>query len=169
VDYRNTPLESSDRFHLNAASGWLGLGDLVSADDELKQISPPMREHPEVLLARSEIYFAAKKWEALLPLSEIILQQVPELDMVWINRSYALHELTRTHEAFDRLLPAARKFPKQWLIRYNLACYCSQLCRLKEAMLWLKEAIALCSKKEIKAMALDDPDFASMRKEIRAI
>ena len=154
---------------MNAASGWLGLGDLASAEDELKQISPPMREHSEVLLARSEIYFAAKKWAALLPLSEIILQQLPKFDMVWINHSYALHELKRTDEAFDRLLPAAGKFPKQWLIRYNLACYCSQLGRLQEAMLWLNEAIALCSKKEVKAMALDDPDFAPVRKEIRAL
>jgi predicted Zn-dependent protease len=169
VDYRNKPLESSDRFHLNAASGWLGLGDFNSARDELKQISPLMREHPEVLLARCEIYHATKKWKPLLSVAEKILQQLPKLDMVWINRSYALHELKRTQAAFDALLPAAGKFPKRWLIRYNLACYCSQLGRLKEAILWLKEAIALCSKKEIKAMALDDPDFAPLRKEIRAI
>jgi tetratricopeptide (TPR) repeat protein len=169
VDYRKQLLETEDRFHLNAASGWLGLGDIDSAEDEQKQISPSMRAHPEVLLSRSEICFAAKKWEALLPLAEILLQQLPELDMIWLNRSYALHELKRTQAAFDQLLPAAQKFPRQWLIRYNLACYCAQLGRLQEAMQWLTAAITLASKKEIKAMALNDPDFEPLRKEIGLI
>ena len=128
-----------------------------------------MREHPAVLLAQCEIYYTAKKWKSLLPIAETLLQQLPKLDFVWINRSYALHELRRTQEAFDRLLPAAGEFPKRWFIRYNLACYCSQLGRLKEAMKWLKEAMNLSSKKEIKAMALDDPDFEPLWKEIRAI
>ena len=128
-----------------------------------------MREHPAVLLAQCKIYYAAKKWKSLLPIAETLLQKLPKLDFVWINRSYALHELRRTQEAFDELLPAAEKFPRRWLIRYNLACYCSQLGRLKEAMKWLQEAMNLSSKKEIKALALDDPDFEPLRKEIRAI
>ena len=169
MDYRNKLIEPPDRFHLNAASGWLGLGDLDSAHDELKQISAPMREHPEVLLAQCEIYYTAEKWNSLLPIAEKLLQHLPKLDFVWINRSYALHELRRTQEAFDALLPAAGKFRKQWLIRYNLACYCSQLGRLKEAMQWLKRAIDLAGKKKIKAMALDDPDFEPLREAIRAI
>ena len=169
MDHQNKPLEQADRFHLNAAAGWLGLGDIDSAEEELNQISPPMRAHPEVLLTRSEIYFTAQKWETLLPLAEMLLQQAPELDQVWLNRSYALHELKRTQAAFDQLLPAAEKFPRQWLIRYNLACYCAQLGQLEEAMQWLNGAITLTSKKEIKAMALDDPDFEPLQKEIQAI
>ncbi len=169
VDHRNKPLEQPDRFHLNAASGWLGLGDLDSAEAELHHISPTLRDHPEVLSTRCDIYFAAEKWNELLPVAERLLRQLPKLDQVWINRSYALHELKQTQAAFDQLLPAARKFPKQWLIRYNLACYCSQLGRLKAAMKWLQAAMVLADKKEIKAMALHDPDFKPLRKEIRAI
>ena len=169
MDYQNKPLEQSDRFHLNAASGWLGLGDFDSADDELKQISPPMREHPAVLLAQCEIYYTAEKWQPLLPVAEKLLQRLPKLDFVWINRSYALHELKRTQEAFDALFPAAEKFPKQWLVRYNLACYCSQLGRPAEALQWLEQTIGLAGKKKIKAMALDDPDFEPLREAIRAI
>jgi hypothetical protein len=52
MDYRDKQLVQPDIFHLDAASGWLGLGDVVSANDELKQISPAMREHPAVLLAQ---------------------------------------------------------------------------------------------------------------------
>lgn len=169
MDYRNKPLPPPDVFHLNAASGWLGLGDLVSANEELKQISPAMRDHPAVLLAQCEILFAAKQWAALLAMTGTLLSQLPGLDFIWINRSYALHELNRTQEALDALLPAAKKFPKQWLIRYNLACYCSQLGRLDEARQRFQEAVELADKDEIKAMALADPDLKPLWKEIRKI
>ncbi len=154
---------------MNAASGWLGLGDFDSAGAELEQISSPMQDHPEVLLTQIEICDAGKKWKSLLPVAEKILQQLPKLDSVWIHRSFALHELNRTQEAFDALLPAAKKFPKRWLIRYNLACYCAQLGQADEALRWLQQAMNLASKKEIKTMALGDPDFAPLRKEIRAL
>ena len=120
-------------------------------------------------MVQSELLFAAEDWESLLPLTEKLLGQFPKLDFLWINRSYALHELKRTQAAFDALLPAAKKFPKRWLIRYNLACYCSQLGELEEAMNWLQMAIALAGKKEIKAMALDDSDLKPLRKQIREL
>ena len=169
MDYRDKLLTQPDLFHLNAASGWLGLGDLVSANDELKQISTAMRKHPAVLLAQCEIFFAAKQWTPLLAMTGTLLQQFPKLDFIWINRSYALHELNRTQEAFDALLPAAKKFPKEWLIRYNLACYSSQLGQVNAAMKLLKQAIRLADNKEIKAMALEDPDLKPLWKEIMSI
>jgi predicted Zn-dependent protease len=169
VDYQDKPLGQPDIFHLNAASGWLGLGDVVSANDELKQISPAMRGHPAVLLAQCEIFFTAKKWTLLLNMTGILLQQLPDLDFIWINRSYALHELKRTQEALDALLPAAKKFPKQWLIRYNLACYSAQLGQMNEALRLLKQAIRLDGKKKVKIMALEDADFEPLWKEIRSI
>ena len=49
------PLEMPDRFHLEAAEGWIGLGDYGSADDELEQISPATRLHPDVLQLRWRI------------------------------------------------------------------------------------------------------------------
>ncbi|MEJ0088274.1 MAG: tetratricopeptide repeat protein [Limisphaerales bacterium] len=169
MDYRDKPLTQPDIFYLNAASGWLGLGDLVSANDELKQISPAMREHPAVLLAQCEILFAAKQWTPLLAMTGTLLQQFPKLDFIWINRSYALHELNRTQEAFDALLPAAKKFPKEWLIRYNLACYSSQLGQVNAAMKLLKQAIRRAGNKEIKAMALEDHDLKPLWKEIMSL
>ena len=151
---------------LDAASGWIGLGDLASARDELAQISSEAKNHPAVILVLGEYHFAAKEWEALLPLAERMLGKFPEQDVLWINRSYALHELKRTQEALDALLPAAEKFPKHWLIRYNLSCYCAQLGLLPESLEWLKRAIVLLDKPEIKTMALADPDLNPLRDEI---
>jgi len=163
------PLHQADRFHLNAATGWLGLGDFVSAHNELEQISPPMRVHPAVLLTRCEIYSAAGKWDYVVSIAETLVQQIPQLDEAWIQRSFALHELKRTQEAFDLLLPAVERFPELWVIRYNLACYCSQLGRLEEAMEWLERAIDLAAEEDIRAMALDDYDLEPLWPHIREI
>jgi len=38
VDLPGDPLKPLDEFHLQAASGWIGLGDFDSARDELAQI-----------------------------------------------------------------------------------------------------------------------------------
>src|SRR4051812_39620774 len=58
----------------------------------------------------------------------------------WIHRSFALHELKRTQEAFDELLSGADRFPKVWTIPYDLACYCAQLERLEECKEWFTKA-----------------------------
>ena len=160
-------LEQADRFHLNAASGWIGLGDLDSARAELSQISPWQRLHPEVLLVHGELFFADEDWKSLVELSADLIENFPKLEPLWIQRSYALHELRRTQEAFDQLLPATRKFRNSWLIRYNLACYCSRLGNSTEALRLLRKAMELANVAQIKEMALDDPDFAALREKIR--
>ena len=153
-------LEQADRVHLNAAEGWFGLGDLVSASDELEKITPAFRAHPAVLLMRCKIYQAAKKWGYLIEISQTLIEQLPKLAEAWIHRSYALHELHQTREAFDLLLPAAKKFPKLPVIPYNLACYACQLGKLEDAMKQIEQAIDLADKKnDIRLDALEDPDL----------
>ena len=56
-------IQRADLLHLEAAQGWLGLGDLVSASGELEEITPELRAHPDVLLVRCEIYSKAEKWD----------------------------------------------------------------------------------------------------------
>jgi hypothetical protein len=52
-------LELHDQRHLEAAQGWLGLGNHLEANEELEQITPDMRDHPSVLEVRFHIYAAA--------------------------------------------------------------------------------------------------------------
>jgi tetratricopeptide (TPR) repeat protein len=66
--------------------------------------------------------------------------------------------LKGTQEAYDLLLPAQDKFPKNLTVPYNLACYCSQLNRLDEARDWFKKAMAI-NEQAVKKMAIDDPDL----------
>jgi tetratricopeptide (TPR) repeat protein len=152
------PLEPPDSHHLQAAQGWCELGNHLEANDELERITPQLRAHPDVLEVRWHIYAHAKKWDACVDIASAIVKLAPESSFGWIQRSFALHELKRTQEAFDQLLPVTEMFPKVWTIPYNLACYCAQLGRLDESQAWFKNAMA-SDEHTVKGVALDDPDL----------
>jgi len=63
-----------DHRHLEAARGWLGLGDWQSANDELEEITPAVRAHPEVLLVRVEIYLKAGKPEMARSVAQTLVR-----------------------------------------------------------------------------------------------
>jgi tetratricopeptide (TPR) repeat protein len=163
------PLDHYDQRHLNAAEGWLELGNLLEADEELEQIAPENRSHPAVLEACWQIYAKAKKWEAALEVVSALAQLNPEDSLRWLHRSFCLHELKRTEEARDNLLRVVDKFPDDAIMRYNLACYECQLGRLEQARHWLEKACKRGDPKEIKLMALDDPDLEPLWREIGMI
>lgn len=152
----NLPLDAQR--YVDAAEGWLGLGDHVSANEELEQIPAELRAHPKVLLIRCSIYEKVKRWDACVDLAEAIVTKAPEIPDGWIRRSFALHELKRTQEALDKLLPAVEKFPEVWTIPYNLACYTCQLGRCDEAESWFKRAMEIDAE-TVKREAIDDPDL----------
>src|ERR1041385_41374 len=97
------PLQPPDTMHLQAAQGWLELGNHAEASAELEKIKQQNRGHPAVLQVQWEIYGAAKKWEAALDVASALIQVMPEHSFGWIHRSFALHELNRTAEARDKI------------------------------------------------------------------
>ena len=154
----NADLPLDIQRQLNAAEGWLGLGDHLSANDELEQIPAALRAHPLVLLMRYEVYSHVKRWEVCVDIANSVVASAPQVPEGWIKRSFALHELKRTTEAYDLLLPVADKFSEQWFIPYNLACYCCQLGRCEKAEKWFKRAMGI-DENSVKASAIDDPDL----------
>jgi tetratricopeptide (TPR) repeat protein len=147
-----------DQRHLDAAEGWLGLGDHLAANEELDQISPVLRAYPKVLQVRYEVYAQAGRWEACVDIAAALVTSNPGMSFGWVHRSFALHELKRTEEAHDLLLPAVKRFPGHWVTPYNLACYCSQLKRFEEATDWFRKAM-LIDGETVKREAIDDPDL----------
>ncbi len=158
----DSTLSTTDAMHLLAAEGWLELGDGQSAHDELDEIDPKFRTHPDVLEIRWQIYAEDRNWIACVDIGKALTQQAPERAVAWIHHAFALHELKRTLEAFDVLLPIATRFPNEPTIPYNLACYTCQLGRRAEAKEWLAQACRLGDAKEIKLQAMDDPDLAPL-------
>jgi tetratricopeptide (TPR) repeat protein len=154
------PLEPSDAHHLKAAEGWVGLGDLVSANDELEEISPEARAHPAVLFVRYEIYSKAEKWDMATEVSNALTKLLPEEAAVWICFAYSTRRKTGggIPQAKEILLESEPKFPREYRFPFNLACYFSQLHQFEEAEKWIKKAM-LIDEKIVQRLAIDDPDL----------
>ena len=148
----------NDQRHLEAADGWLELGLPLEAAAELAKITTLHQGHPDVLELRWHICAKEKQWLACVELATIIIELAPERVDGWIHRSFALHELRRTQEAFTQLLPVVGRFPSVWTIPYNLACYAAQLHQFAEAQKWLKLAVVL-DQKTVQQAAQDDEDL----------
>jgi tetratricopeptide (TPR) repeat protein len=162
-------LAPPDSHFLSAAIGWLELGNIQEAREELNHISAPHRDHPDVL----EIYWLIASngncWEECCAVARSLIRVAPKRASGWIHLSYALHEMKRSQEAYDNLVSVAGKYPRNHLIRYNLACYACQLGREDEALKWLKKAMALGDEHQLIGTALNDPDLQPMREQIQSM
>jgi len=163
----NPGLEPPDTHHLLAAEGWLGLGCWEEARAEWDKLRPVSRAHSDALRVRCEIHGAAKEWELCFRAAATLVDREPEAAVGWIQRSYALHELQRTPEAYRLLLEAVERFPKCHTVAYNLACYTCQLGMRDEAWRWFSKALALGGTQVIKSMALEDRDLQPFWSEIQ--
>src|SRR5438445_4948190 len=139
-------LPPPDSHHLNAAIGWLELGNPAEAKVELAKISPAKQRHRDALAVVWRICAAEKNWAGSLKAARKRVQAEPDDASGWIHQSYSLHELKRTREALDLLRSAVEKFPGISTIPYNLACYACQLGDLEQARNWLAKAIKICGK-----------------------
>jgi predicted Zn-dependent protease len=155
--------------HLEAAEGWLGLGSWREASDELEQIQPEFRAHPSVLEMRYKIYAEAKRWDQAVEVAKAVRALLPNQPWGHFYTAFALHELKRTQEAHATLKSAVEKFPEEQIMRYNLACYACQMGSLEEAMGWLQQAMTLDSKRDIRRLALEDPDLEPLWGQIRGL
>jgi tetratricopeptide (TPR) repeat protein len=160
-------LTPPDSHFLNAAIGWCELGNFAEARAELHRITAPNRDHPHVLVEEWRIYAAEKQWLPALEVARRLIEVAPDIPAGWIDQSYSLHEMKLTQEARNQLALVADKFPAVSTIPYNLACYACQLGNLAEARQWLAKAIEISGAKEIKPMALADPDLLPMWDEIK--
>lgn len=161
-------LSFPDRHHVVAADGWLDLGLPSEALRELEQCSPAARGTRVAIHVAWRVHAERRDWGAALAAAEQLVSGSPDEVGGWLHRSYALHELHRTREASDALLPAAMRFPKDPIIRYNLACYACRMGDIDAARRWLREVVRLKDVAFLKALAMDDPDLATMRDEIAA-
>jgi predicted Zn-dependent protease len=160
-------LPHPDHQHLEAAEGWLGLGNWREASVELEQIQPQFRTHPSVLEIRYKVHAEAKQWDQAVAVAKEVRDALP--DELWghFYTAYALHELKHTQAAYDTLKAVVPKYPADYMIRYNLACYSCQLGRLEEAMRWLTLAMDLASKRDMTELALEDEDLKPLWGQIR--
>jgi tetratricopeptide (TPR) repeat protein len=169
----DSKFDHQSRLHLNAAEGWLGLGNWKEAETELAQIAEPLRNHPEVLQARCLIESEAKRWDACVEIGRALVELLPNDSFGWINHAYALRRATGggVQAAYDALLPAAERLKDLEPVTFNLACYCCQLGNLDEARTWLKKCFAQAAShgrgKRRRLEALAERDLEPLWPEIK--
>jgi uncharacterized protein HemY len=137
-----TLLEPPDGLHLEAAEGWIGLGDYNSASEELESITAANRNHPDVLQLRWRIYAEAQDLGACLDIATTLTVTNPKRLFGWIQRAKSLHQLGRTKEAKDLLISAADDFQSNSTVPFQLTRYCCGLGQTDEALSWLEKAVA---------------------------
>lgn len=163
------PLEHPDNLHLQAAVGWLELGNWLEATEDLERITPQMRAHPDVLQVRVKIYLAAEKWEYAAEVANTLSTMFPDSSFGTLPLAHALRKLDRITEAKHARLPIADQFPDEWRIPYCLACYCCRLGERQASLRWLERAIDIAGKVDIRMKALDESDLESLWQDIAEI
>lgn len=159
------PIDAPDSHHLAAAQGWLELENTAEAIKELEQIASGFQEHPDVLETRWAVEAKRLNWDECVHVATQLTQHAPGRSSGWIHRSFALHELKRTQEAYELLLPSLSLFKDIWTIAYNLACYQCQLGQKEPALEFYTQALEIGGE-SVKDMALADADLAALHSEI---
>ena len=164
-------LEPPDTHYFLAATGWLELSNPAEARAELAQISPAQQEHPDVLEVRWSISAAQKRWAEALQIAQALLRRAPKRSSGWLHQAYALRRVPEggLQKAWEALLPAFDKFPKELMIAFNLSCYACQMGQLDAARDWLKRAVAIGGKEKVVGMALQDSDLEPLGDDIRQL
>jgi predicted Zn-dependent protease len=145
---------------LSHASGYLGLGMLNEASEELEAIDGDARLSDEVMVLRADLYMQAKQWDLLVAVARELARRDPEYEKGWIDWAYALREMNRVTEAKAVLLEAEPRHGKSGVFHYNLACYHSLLGESAEAKARLNRACKMG--KEWKVAATTDPDLEAL-------
>lgn len=162
-------LPSPDCHYLSAALGWAGLGNLEEAEAELDKVSKDNRRNRDILSLIWDIKGKNNKWEQSVNIAEELIAVEPEIPDGWIYRSFSLHELQRTDEAWENLIMVADRFNDNWTIPYNLACYACQLDQLADAQEWIVRAMKIEGVETIRERSMEDPDLTPLQDIIRTL
>ncbi len=151
------------------ALGYIGLGLVGLAADELEAVAGEDRLSLPVQLAFIELHLEAKNWDLLVAVAQRVARADPGQERAWIGWAYGLRCLERVGEARAVLREGDGHHAKTCaLLHYNLACYECLLGDLPVARARFRRACALGGG-NFKAMALDDPDLTALWDEIAAM
>jgi len=158
--------------YLEAARGWLELGDARTATQELENISGLRRAQPDVLRVRLQIAMEARDWRSAFALAQGLIRVTQHDAEIFLWRSEALRHLPEggVHKALALLLEATNDFPNEAAMPFQLACYNCQLGEEATAQCWLALAFEAAQRqgclKKWKAAALENHDLAPLRKKM---
>ncbi len=149
------------------ASGYVALGLLDHASDELEAVDFRDRFSIDVMTARLELHMAAEQWDIVANFARRLVDLDPDDVDAWIALGCAVRRTEGLPAARDVLLKIEPVHgDKRAVIHFNLACYNCLLGDITTAKDHLTKACQMDAR--FKAMALDDPDLESMWVQITA-
>lgn len=149
------------RWRLSHVRGYLELGLIDEAAEELTHLPASEQERPVALALRAAILQEQQRWpELALVATELVRQQPTEAGW-WIAQAYATRRSQSLREAEAILREAERQHPDNATIQFNLGCYACQRGDLTTARERVFRAIALDA--HFQAAAETDPDLEPLR------
>ena len=144
---------------------------MAEARDEVTKISLANISHPAALDARWQVATVEKNWGEALEIADLEIRVTPDSAGAWLHRAYALRRVRAGGlvAAWGVLAVAAKKFPDESVIAYNLACYACQMRDLDRAREWFFRAMRIGGKAEVKKMAMLDEDLEPLWEEIEKL
>lgn len=145
---------------LEYTSGYLQLGMVAEAREELGQINPVDEAKPEVQAMWVELHLAEKNWEPMADLSRDLAESDPDQAMWWVHWAYALRELQQIKEAREVAVRGLERHPDEPVLHFNLACYLSLLGEFDESSDHVNRSISLDER--FQEESVQDPDLAGL-------
>lgn len=149
---------------LEKARGYLDLGMLEEAWNELDSVSEDVAFRAQVLEMRVVIQLEQKDFEKAFHISKELAEWDPENHAGFIQGAYSLHAAGSTQEAIDFLQTGPESLRGEQCYFYNLACYEVALGRVDAALTWLNQSITLDPQNRLRA--LKDGDLSLLHDKI---
>lgn len=158
------PLPKPDSYHFDSAEGWLMLGNPQEAELEWNQIDPRYQNMVQVIALKWSILAKAEDWTRAAEAAMLQCEMAADDPSGYVHWAYSVRRQPGggLQPAWDILHSAYRRFPKESIIPYNLACYAAQMGQLEDSWEWLQKAIRIAGAGPIKTMAMQDADLAPL-------
>lgn len=141
--------------------GYLELGLVREAEEELKRLPLSATDTLETLALRVRVLQALADWPQLATAAGDLARRRPNDASAWITWAYATRRATSLEAAEKILLTAEIHHPNEPTIQFNLGCYACQRGDLALARRRVDRAIAI--EPHFGESARTDPDLAPLR------
>jgi hypothetical protein len=148
-------LNATDQIHLNAAAGYLQLGDAMDAWHQLEMIAPLNRAQTEVLSVRLAVCRALKDWALSEDIARLLIAREPHNVMHVVALAEIMGRREGPVAAAAVYEFAIDRFPDFALLRVSLAVELIKAGQVEDAKRVLRMAFELDP--DLRLVALDHP------------
>lgn len=145
------------QWHFRKSDGYMDLGMWDRAREELDQVPSAFRQSVPYRQLALRLEVQNNHWMSAANMAESLCKTQPDEAGHWIQFAYVTRRLKGVEAARQILQEAHRRFPREAIIPFNLACYECALGHREEALRYLGQAEALAP--QCRILALEDDDL----------